>query len=362
MRILFLNSIGSKKWGGGEKWMLMAAKGLQQKGHFVTIGCSSDSVICKNALAKSLPVVSLSFNSDIDVYGFIRLLCVIKTHKIDLIVCGQNKDTKIAAFAGKLSGKVTVIARHGLQLISKKLKYRYIFSKMIHGIITNSATIKQEYDTYGWFPNDFVKVIHNGFTPPKEVVDIDIREEYNLDLDQHIIFSAGRLASQKGYEILLEVAKEAKQSKNKWVFVIAGKGKLQSKLNQTVKREGLEKVVFFKGFVKDVLPYIKSSDIFVLPSYYEGMPNAVMEAMGLGKCCVVTSVNGNNELINDGQEGLLVDAGNASALYNAIKRVTDDAVLRDELGKNASLKIEKMFSEERMIDQLNQFLISKSIE
>jgi glycosyltransferase involved in cell wall biosynthesis len=361
MRILFLNSIGSKKWGGGEKWMLMAAKGLQQKGHFVSIGCASNSVICKNALAETLPVVSLSFNSDIDVYGFIRLLRVLKTQKIDLIICGQNKDTKIAAVAAKLSGNVKVIARHGLQLISNKLKYRYIFSKMIHGIITNSATIKHEYDTYGWFRSDFVKVIHNGFTPPKDIDAIDIRQEYNLDTDHSIIFSAGRLASQKGYEILLEVAKEAKKSQNKWVFVIAGKGKLQRKLSKMVKCEGLEKYVFFKGFIKDVLPYIKSSDIFVLPSFYEGMPNAVMEAMGLGKCCVVTSVNGNNELIHDGQEGLLVDAGNASALYNAIRRVTDDIVLRDNLGRNASSKIEKMFSEQRMIDELNQFLISKSI-
>jgi glycosyltransferase involved in cell wall biosynthesis len=360
MRILFLNSIGSNKWGGGEKWMLMAARGLQERGHTVTIGCAPDSEICKNALVKDLSVVPLLFKTDFDIVGLIRLLKVLRAQQIDVVICGQNKDTKIAALAAKMTGHVKVIARHGLQLIRKKWKYKWIFTRMIHGIITNSESIRREYDTYGWFSQDFVKVIFNGFTPPKMVEVVNIREEFRLGPDTTVIFSAGRLASQKGYEILIGAAAEARKSGKNWVFIVAGKGKLKRQLEKMVKRQGLEKMVFFKGFIHDVLPYIKSSDIFVLPSYYEGMPNAVMEAMGLAKCCVVTSVNGNNELIDDGREGLLVQAGDVDGFYRAIDRVAVDVDYRQTLGTNAYLKMQELFSEDRMIDSIQEFLISKT--
>jgi glycosyltransferase involved in cell wall biosynthesis len=152
----------------------------------------------------------------------------------------------------------------------------------------------------------------------------------------------------------------ASQNQKNWYFFIAGKGKLENKLKQIVATKKLTERVLFLGFIKNVLPYVQGADLFVLPSFYEGMPNAVMEAMGLGKCCVVTSVNGNNELIDNKKEGILVQPHDALALYNGICRVAENATDRQLMGKNALAKMRNSFSEDKMITELEAFLEKKS--
>ena len=360
MRILFINSIGAKKWGGGEKWMLMAGRGLQDKGHEVFIGCAKGSVIQANAEKMNLATISFSLNSDIDIIGAFRLLRIFRTLKIDCVICGQNKDTKIAAFAGYFAKNVTILARHGLQLISKKIKYKYIFSKRINGIITNSWSIKNEYDKYGWFPDDFVRVIYNGVSIPEHIENLDIRKEFSINDDDLIILSVGRLAKQKGFDILIKVAEIAYAKNRKWKFLIVGKGKLEQELKRTVYELRLHDMVLFTGFYDNVFPLLKSADLFVLPSRYEGMPNAVMEAMAVDKCCVVTTVNGNNELIENNKHGLLVEPNNPAAIFEAVDYIASNPELLNKLGHNAGEKIRELFSEEKMIDKLEDFIVEKT--
>lgn len=339
--------------------MLMTAAGLQAKGHEVVIGCAPRSVICQNAVDKGLPVAPLSFKSDFDVPGFVRLWRLLKQYRIEIVVCGQNKDTKIAAVAARLLGGVSVIARHGLQLISKKWKYKFIFTRLIHGVITNSASIKHIYDGYGWFPSDFIKVIFNGYTAPEKVAAFDYRNQFGLSKDAVVIVSTGRLAKQKGYDVLIEAAEMARDQCKNWVFFIAGKGKLEKKLKRKVKASHLSGYVHFLGFIADVVPYVKGADLFVLPSFYEGMPNSVMEAMGLAKCCVVTAVNGNNELIRNDEEGVLVPSGDAHALYKGLEKVADYPSIAATMGLNAYKRMSESFSENQMIEEVEVFLQSK---
>lgn len=360
MHILFLDSLGKKKWGGGEKWMLLAAKGLEEKGHKVVVGCSKDSVIRRNAEQKNLKTENISFSSDFDFVGFIKLKRAIKKHNITHIVCGQNKDTKISSVATLNNDNVKIIARHGLQLIRKKLKYKLFFTKLIDGIITNSETIKNEYDSYNWFSKNFVKVIYNGVDIPKndEVEDVDLHELLSLKEDTITFLSAGRLAKQKGYDTLIKVAELAKSSNKNWHFIVIGKGKLEQALKKDVLERGVESFITFLGFQKNVLSYMKSADFFVLPSLYEGMPNAVLEAMSIGKCCITTNVNGNKELISDKINGILVEPNNFQQLYNAIDEVVNDIELKKEIEKNALENIITNFTIEKMINSIEEYLLN----
>lgn len=357
MNILFLNSLGRKKWGGGEKWMLMAASGLRERGHKVIVGCADKSKISQNARSLNLPTLPLSFKTDFDFWGFFRLLGVLKKNPVDVIICGQNKDTKIASVAARVSGGQAVLARHGLQLISRKLKYKYIFTKMIDGIITNTRSIKEEYDSYCWFRPGFVKVIYNGFNPPADVDPFDFRANFCLPEDALVFFSAGRLASQKGFDVLIKAAAKGVAEGHNWYFFIAGKGKKEKELRRQVRAEGLDDRFHFIGFVDKVLPYVLGADVFVMPSFYEGMPNAVMEAMGVGKCCVATAVNGSTELIEDGVDGILVEARNPESLYVGLLRAGSDQAFREELGSAAREKVRTNFSEKAMLDNLEDYLV-----
>ncbi len=359
MRVLFINSLGKKKWGGGEKWMLMAATGLKERGHEVFIACKCGSIIQNNAHGANLKTLPLSFNSDFDIIGFCKLIHYLKKHRIEILICGQNKDTKIGSVAAAYLGNIVVLARHGLQLISKKNKYKFVFTKLIHGIITNTYSIKSEYDSYNWFDKNFVKVIYNSFIPPNDIPSIDLHYQLGIDKSASLIFSAGRLARQKGFEIFIEAASIAKKEGFNCCFLIAGRGKLEKKLKKMADNLGLKRHLFFLGFIDDVLPYMKASDLVVSSSYYEGMPNSLIEAMGIGKCCIATSVNGNVELINDGYDGYLIPPGEPIELFKAIKKLLADDNLREQMEQNAAFKIHSEFSYKNMVDELEVYLKDK---
>lgn len=359
MQILFLNSIGRKKWGGGEKWMLMAAKGLQDTGHSVIVGCAKNSIIQNNAKALNIHTENISFTSDIDFIGFIRLKKVIKKYNISHIICGQNKDTKISSIAA-LNKEIKVIARHGLQLISNKIKYKIFFKRLIDGIITNSTTIKDEYETYNWFPQNFIKVIYNGVEiPDLSTIDkIDFHALLGIPKNTKTILSAGRLAKQKGFDTLIKAANLAKEHNKNWHFIVIGRGKLERKLKAEVSKLNLETKISFLGFQQNVLSFMKTADIFVLPSLYEGMPNAVLEAMSIGKCCITTNVNGNKELINNNVDGILIEPNNPQELFKTINTVFDNNELKSIIEQNALEKISKNFTINKMIKLTEDYLLS----
>ena len=89
------------------------------------------------------------------------------------------------------------------------------------------------------------------------------------------------------------------------------------------------------GSVPDVRPYLAASDCLVLPSYREGFPNSVIEAGALGLPCVVTDINGANEIIAEGENGLIVPAKDSASLYSAMKLIAEDKELYSKLKEAA---------------------------
>ena len=121
---------------------------------------------------------------------------------------------------------------------------------------------------------------------------------------------------------------------------IYGLGNLEDELKVLVKQSNLEEFVHFEGFCGDIHEKIKDAEQFVLSSDYEGMPNALMEAMLMGLPCISTKCSGVGEIVTNEVDGILVPLKNASALADAMSRLSDDKDLRDKLGQAASTKAE----------------------
>ena len=102
-----------------------------------------------------------------------------------------------------------------------------------------------------------------------------------------------------------------------------------------VKEKGIEDKIRFLEYLdeENLIKEYRSSDVFINPSLNEGMPNAVLEAMACALPCVVTDVEGNNELIKDGVNGLVVEAKNPQALSDALKKLIDNSALRKDMGE-----------------------------
>ena len=112
------------------------------------------------------------------------------------------------------------------------------------------------------------------------------------------------------------------------------------------------KNIFCPGYLNDVRPAILSSDVFILPSYREGFPNVVMQACCLERACIVTNINGCNEIINDMKTGLIVEPKQSEPLYNAMKFLITHPQERKEFGKAARTFVAANYDQSYLWDLL----------
>jgi glycosyltransferase involved in cell wall biosynthesis len=359
MNILFLNSLGKNKWGGGEKWMLNAGKGLAAKGHRVIVACAPESVIEQRSIEAGLRIWSYNIPADIAFWKIPSLKLFLLNRNIDVLICCQNKDVKIGAKAAREVGIKAIFARQGIQNLTNKKKYIRPFTQYIDGIITNTKSIKDKYESYGWFPENFIHVIYNGVEIHDDIESIDLRKKYTLPKNSKIVFSAGRLDHQKGFDLLIEVAKKAKEQHLNWQILIAGEGKLRESLKALSAKTKVKDMIHFIGFSNQVPSLLMSADVFVMPSRYEGMPNALLEAMAAGKANVATAVNGAPELVENGVTGFLVKTESSNEIFDRLRQILSDKDLRMSMSLASLEKVKQQFTNEKMVENLEKLFINQ---
>ena len=359
LNILFINSIGRNKFGGGEKWMVNAAKGLTDRGHHVTLGSKRNSRILQYAESKGVHTDVFEIRGDFSPLATLKIARWLKKHHTNILICNLNKDVRVAGLAARIAKTPVVLARHGMLLCSKKFKHKLTLTNLTDGIITNSRTIKDAYGEYGWFPKEFVKVIYNGLDIPSHIDRYDFSTPYP---GKKIIYSAGRLSEQKGFTYLIEAAAILKKSRNDLVFAVSGEGKLQEELTTQIKAAGLEDSFILLGFTENIFPYLKGCDLFVLASLFEGMPNVVMEAMAMKKPVVATDVNGARELMEEGahkKTGIIIPPQDPEAIATAIRTIIDSPDTMEQYGKAGHERVEKEFTIAAMTSNLERHLQEK---
>ncbi len=151
------------------------------------------------------------------------------------------------------------------------------------------------------------------------------------------IVTAGRLVSQKNQKLLISAFSDVSKKHPEYKLIIYGEGPLRATLESQVAELGLEKSVLFPGNFSDLLEHIKNAAMFVMSSDFEGMPNALIEAMAIGLPCISTDCpcGGPRELIKDGQNGILIPVGDASRLAEAMEKLIEDDALANYIGQNA---------------------------
>ena len=174
-----------------------------------------------------------------------------------------------------------------------------------------------------------VEVIHNAVdvTRFSAAPDRALRRTLTGDDRTPLVLTAARLHEQKGVDVLIEAVPGVPGA----CFAIAGDGPERGRLEQLVRDLGVEERVRFLGARSDIPALLRASDLFVLPSRYEGFPLALLEAMAAEVAVVATRIAGVDELVVDGQTGTLVEAGDSSALGTAISSLLGDADRRQEL-------------------------------
>jgi GalNAc-alpha-(1->4)-GalNAc-alpha-(1->3)-diNAcBac-PP-undecaprenol alpha-1,4-N-acetyl-D-galactosaminyltransferase len=205
----------------------------------------------------------------------------------------------------------------------KKMTYR-----LADVLVVQTAAVAQYYRGF----NVPIAVIPNPLPKPQKSV-----ESYE---NQRII-AVGRLVKEKNFELLIRAF--ARVATPNWEVHILGEGNERAHLTQLIAEKGLEKQVLLRGRSDTVLSDLTHASVYVLSSRTEGFPNALIEAMSVGLACISTDCpSGPSEIIETGQNGLLVPNDDETALAFALEKLINSVEIRKKMGKNAHLITEKL--------------------
>lgn len=179
---------------------------------------------------------------------------------------------------------------------------------------------------------------------------------------ENIFVTAGRLLPQKNQEMMIKSFADVVKKHPEYQLVIYGEGSNREKLEQLVKELDMGEKILLPGSTKALHEKLRSAEGFLLSSDYEGMPNALIEAMCLGLPCVSTKVSGATDLIEDHENGLLTELNDQEAFTNAIIELIENPDLRVKFAKNAinlndSLEVSKIMNQ--WIEFINRIIAEK---
>ncbi|MHA2030384.1 MAG: glycosyltransferase, partial [Candidatus Kariarchaeaceae archaeon] len=274
---------------------------------------NGNSNIAKNIRRLGIPVTDIGFSNIWRVFRLWRLWRKIINDRPIFLHCWLFH----ANIVGRLFGyclKVPVIitSRRNVEIGDPIREYfKRITRNFDHVTITvcnlaRSVEIKRAKGDPGK-----VVTIYNGL----DVTEFDnlaselpsrLRNELNFPQNSIIIGSVGRLHPQKGFLQIIDAIQYLRSPISEIYLIIIGDGELRHCLEKHVKSVGLENRVRFTGWRNDIPNFLTMINIFVLPSLWEGMPNAVLEAMAAGLPVVATNVGGTPEVVVDGETGFLV--------------------------------------------------------
>jgi len=176
-----------------------------------------------------------------------------------------------------------------------------------------------------------------------------IYKELGIPPDHRIVGNVARLAAQKGHTYLIEAAKIVLSRHGNVTFVIVGDGALRGKLNAQTVRAGIAERFVFTGQRSDIPRLLNAFDVFVMPSLFEGLCMAVLEALAVALPVVATPVGGIPSSVAEGETGRLVPPRDADALANAILWMLEHPAEAREMGLRGRQLVEANFTMEAML-------------
>jgi glycosyltransferase involved in cell wall biosynthesis len=227
-----------------------------------------------------------------------------------------------------------------------------------HTLIAVSEQTRQQAIDEGIWESRII-VIPNAVKPldTSSVSRATVRNALGLNENDIFLLSIGRLTYQKGHEFLVQaMAKVTSQFPNAKVRIF-GDGPLRPQLEAQTREAGLSNNVRLLGAWEDISPLLASADIFILPSRWEGLSRALMEAMAAGLPVIASKVDGIKDLITDGVNGLLVPSEDAEALGNSILQLIDNAEMRKRIAAAGQAHVLQVHSVEDMCRKYYDFML-----
>ncbi len=360
--LVFVSSL--PRWGGGEQWMLAAARAMAERGHRVCLVGQPGGELARRAAACGLRARPLRMGGILVPWTIAALRRIFAAERATTAIVNLERETRLTALAARGRRGFHLVARRGSPVpLKDNWHYRLVYRRWVDRLIVNSRAVGESVLSRApWFDRGRLRIIPNG-------IDVDAyaasarrgraRAELGIAPERPVVACVGEVGRRKGQAVLLEAVARLRAAgcSPDALFLIAGEGEGLATLPARARELGLgEDAVRWLGFRADVPDLLADSDLLVLPSFEEGFPNALLEGMALGLPVVSTRVDGIPELVRHGETGLLVDAGDAPALAQAIGALLSDPERRRALGEAGRARARAEFSQSRAMAALEACL------
>lgn len=357
-------------------FLLPLIRRLEKEGYDVTAACSRGecfAALVEDGVRLTEIPVSRNLNALSHAMSTWRLYRFLKKNPHDII----HVHTPIAGLIGRMSATlakvpVRIYTAHGFYFHDDMSKMKRKFhvnlerfgGKMTDYLFTQSDEDRQTAIREKIIQEDHVRTIGNGidlerFNP--EAVLSEIREarlkEFDIPPDAPVIGIIGRLVREKGYFELVEAAEKLNEKFPDCRFLCIGSAlksdhdDSQSAILRSIRNAGLQNRFIFAGLRKDIPELLSIMSIYTLPSWREGMPRSIIEAMAMELPVVATDIRGCREEVIHGESGFIVPPRDGNSLYMALEELLSHPEKAVEFGKAGRKRAEKEFSEELVLDR-----------
>lgn len=358
MRILHTES--SLGWGGQEIRILNEATGMIARGHQVSLVCSPDACIYREAQHRNIPVKALPIAKK-NLTGLLAMRRYLQTDLPDVVNTHSSTDSWLVALASACLGNAPplVRTRHISAPLSNNAATRWLYGRATQHIVTTGEKLREQMIAEARLAPNKVTSIPTGIDLQRFVPGNRMLSKQNLALpsDKLIIGIVATLRSWKGHRYLLQAFSHNKCAEH--YLVVVGDGPLYQLIESEVASFGLTSQVKLVGNQQDVIPWLQAFDIFCLPSYAnEGVPQALLQAMACQLPVISTPVGSIEEIVIPEVNGLLVKPKDSGELAAAIMRLANGVELRDQLAMRARQTALNRFSDQIMLDRMEQVFSS----
>ncbi|MCI4625897.1 MAG: glycosyltransferase family 4 protein [Candidatus Magnetoovum sp. WYHC-5] len=350
-----LHTEWSDGFGGQERRVLAEINGLNERGHRCALACRRHSRIFAEASKLGINVYTLSMRHAFDLLSIWRLARILKKGGFNILNTHSGIDSWLGGFSSKIAQTPVLVRTRHLEYLIKRTPMNFIHY-LPDMYLTCGDTMKNNLIENGGFPPDRVISIPTGID--KRFFHIqrndELRKAYGL-LPHHIVVAnAAILRGSKGHEITLKAASIVLKTNPNVRFLIVGDGPKRKRLEATTVELGIADRVIFTGFIHDVSSVYSFTDIFVLSSWSEGLPQSLMQAMAARLPVVATMVGSVPEIVLHEKTALAASAGDYEIIAKHILRLIDDKELVNRLTENAFTLVSQKHTLEVMLDKIEE--------
>jgi glycosyltransferase involved in cell wall biosynthesis len=363
-RLKVLHLLVTMPVGGAEDLVAAIVGGLDPARFAAGVACLGlPGPVGEELAAAGFPVISLGF--DLKHTSTWRLAAAVRRllreQRPDILhthLYHPNLYGRLAALGLGLSGVVASVHNSYSRVKFHRRLWNYLLARVTDRILVASPQVWEDLRRYDGAPASRLLLLPYGIR--LEELDTPVsREEARqaLGVTGFILGAVGRLEEQKGHAHLLEALARVQEEMPDALLLLVGDGRRRVVLEDQARESGLAERVRFLGTRRDLPLIYRALDLFVQPSLWEGLPLALLQAMGAGLPVLATEVSGVREVVADGVNGRLAPPGAPAALAAALVELYRQPEARARIGAAAHLTIREHYSLSAMLNRLEQLYL-----